>query len=114
MMVINPFMSGFAPITGVSLAPNPRNATRLGAGNISSTMTATPIGGSGSYSYAWSFVSSDGAAPSLTGTTTATVSASLTGTAGQVVHFVLRCIVTDTVSGLTAQADGNFTYTYDV
>lgn len=57
-------------------------------------VTANATGGSGSYSYAWEYVS--GTTASIVGATSATAQFSRTGSAGQILSGYYRCKVTDT------------------
>jgi hypothetical protein len=111
MMVINPFM--VAPGLVVALSPNPSNASRGTSGTLSTVMTATPAGGSGTYTYSWSIIDNGGGTPSLTNGTTAAVTCSMTAAAADGAYaIVVRCTVTDTVTAATAAADGTFNYTW--
>lgn len=108
-MLLNPYRHGGFT---VSISPSPNNQSRSGSGALSSAMTATPAGGTGPFTYNWTVVSSDGSTPGLTNATTATVTAALSNTAGEVTNFTLRCTVTDTATGGTNSADVNCTYTW--
>jgi hypothetical protein len=69
---------------------------------VSGTCTATPVGGSGTFTYAWTYVS--GTAMTLSSTTAATVTFSKTSVT-TTITATYRCTVTDTVTAGTASAD---------
>jgi hypothetical protein len=85
-------------------------ANRYGFSNTgtitTNTVTATPSGGTGPYTYAWTLISHDGPV-NPTATSAATAATAFTQTAvgpGEIYSAVFRCTVTDSLAA-TATAD---------
>lgn len=96
---------GTAKVTAlaVSISPSSLYTTRVGAGTVvSAPATATASGGSGGYTYAWTYVS--GNSFSVTSPTSASTTFSTSLLAAQYKLGVYRCTVTDSLSN-TAHAD---------
>lgn len=93
--------SNAAPLS-ISISPSSLYDSRLGDGSLtSSPATGTASGGTGPYTYAWTYVSGNSYtidSPSLATTTFTT-----TLTAGQIKSGVYRCTATDSLSA-TASA----------
>src|SRR5688572_15474120 len=92
--------AGTAPTTKVA------NSTNITSNNI----TATPSGGSGSYTYAWSIVTHDDpdSTPTINDSTSATCTVTTNDNPAlqRSIHVTVRCTVTDAVSGgATAQTN---------
>ena len=93
----------------LSLAASP---TSVGGGSFggspatTDSTTATPTGGTGPYTYAWTLISySSGTAPTINSATSATTTFIQTGLGpGGYESAVFRCTVTDSLAA-TAQAD---------
>lgn len=85
----------------VSASPNSVSGFRSGPGVVTSgNTTATPNGGSGSYTYAWRRVSGDSAiTAALSTSSTTSFQATLSAGQGRTAEFV--CDVTDTGLGVT-------------
>ena len=66
--------------------------------------TALPAGGSGSYTYLWTVVSSSGGATIVSPTSQAS-SFTLEAVLGDTNYTIVRCTVTDTDTGATARVD---------
>jgi hypothetical protein len=81
------------------------NSTNITSNNI----TATPVGGSGSYTYTWSIVTHDDpdSTPSINDSTsvTCTVTTNDNPALQRTINVTARCTVTDAVSGATAQTN---------
>lgn len=99
-------VQSFLPTISLSVTPNVfGSANYPGTTLVTSTVaTATPTGGAGPYTYAWSRVS--GAVLSITAPTNASTSFRTTIEAGGSRTATYRCTVTDT-NGLTAFDDVN-------
>jgi len=106
---------GRSPPLSVSAGNIVASGVNSPAGNQSSTVdgssTAAPFGGVSPYTYSWSIVTQSGATITLSGATTATVTASRTGTPG-VSTATLRVTVTDAI-GATATFDISVTITLE-
>jgi hypothetical protein len=89
-----------------SAAPGFISGFRLGSGSVTSdAATATPSGGIGPFTYAWEIVSQIGGTASLTSASTASTEMTATLTAPQTITGEIRCVVTDTVTGQTANTN---------
>lgn len=104
----------FVQTLTLSISPPP-DATEAAFTMTSNATTATPSGGLGPFTYAWSVVSSSGLSGiSINSPTTAstTVTASVNGPAGSFGTVTLQCIATDSL-GSTASATvvGSFDHT---
>jgi len=66
--------------------------------------TALPAGGSGSYTYAWTIVSSSGGA-SIGSPAAQASSFTLNALLGDTNYTIIRCTVTDVATGATARVD---------
>jgi hypothetical protein len=78
---------------------------------ISASVTCTAHGGSGTVTYAWTYVS--GTAMTLSSTTSPTVTLSKTRVT-TTITAVYRCTVTDTITSATATADVNVELASDI
>ena len=72
--------------------------------------TAIPAGGSGSYSYAWTVISTNSAA-SFSNAAIAAPTITIDPLAGDTAYTIVRCTVTDTDTLLTARVDVLLQYT---
>lgn len=102
-------VSGFA----VSVFPASASKTFSSIDGLSHSgttlpVTASPAGGSGSYTYAWTLVEGD---VSISATSPATASTAFTALLPPetIVHATFRCTVTDTVTGAQRTADVSVT-----
>lgn len=94
----------------VNVSPNPGGGALANGAPYSQGFTATASGGSGGYSYLWTFVANDGF--SFSGSTTS-ASATVTHASGtDVLHdCIIRCTVTDGGSQ-TDTADAGISVTW--
>lgn len=97
--------------TPVTLAITPANQAVTGSTNplTSTAFTATPTGGTGPFSYAWTVTSGTGSATSPTSASTTVGSGALTSGVASTVN--LQCVATDSL-GQTATATTYATFTY--
>lgn len=106
----------FTALSATAAGTAPLNKAENSSGIASNNITATPSGGSGSYTYLWSIVTHDdpdstpsiNAASSQTCTVTTADDPALQRTISVTVH----CTVTDSVSGATAVTN-NVTITHE-
>jgi hypothetical protein len=86
--------SSYAPMTSAGV---PSSVDMSAATSHSATVTATPVGGGPSYTYAWTKVSGNGAVNISSGASSATVTASdsTSGTSFTSHSAILRCTVND-------------------
>jgi hypothetical protein len=100
----------FDPGGASSFVVNLDFANRYGFSNTgtitTNTVTATPSGGTGPYTYAWTLISHDGPVnPTATSAATAATAFTQTGVGpGEIYSAVFRCTVTDSLAA-TATAD---------
>lgn len=93
--------SNAAPLS-ISISPSSLYNSRLGSGSLTSPpATGTGSGGTGPYTYAWTYVSGSSFTINSPGLASTTFTTSLT--AGQLKSGVYRCTVTDSLSA-TASA----------
>lgn len=86
----------------ISISPSSLYNSRTGSGSLtSSPATGTASGGTGPYTYAWTYVSGNSYTINSPSSATTTFTTSLT--AGQLKSGVYRCTVTDSLSA-TASA----------
>lgn len=79
-----------------SVSPAIASGTRFGPGSVTTnTVTVTPDGGTGPYTYAWTYVSGD--TFTVNSPTSAATSFSTSLTAGQEKSGVYRCTITDSL-----------------
>jgi len=93
-------------------APSPATGGTLGTGTaISATVTCTPTGGTGPYTYAWTRISYTSAtAPTINSAATAATGFTQTGLGpAESESAVFRCTVTDSLAA-TATADVTVTF----
>lgn len=101
-----------SPALSASNAPDPATGGTLGTGTaISETVTCTPSGGTGPYTYAWTRISyTSGTAPTSNSAATAATAFTQTGLGpGDTESAVFRCTVTDSLAA-TATADVTVTF----
>lgn len=97
----------------VTFAPLGSSVTAGLAGNTFAPSTATPNGGSGTYTYAWTTTPQDGLGTwSVLNPTTATGTPKVAGVVhGDTTYCIVTVTVTDTVTGMTASASDTWGYT---
>jgi hypothetical protein len=102
----------FAPAMTVSITPTSVSGEAFSGPITTDAATASPAGGLGPYSYAWTVVSYTAATPpTIASSGTATTSFTQSGVfAGQARTAVLRVTATDSL-GTTATADVTATFT---
>jgi len=98
-----------SPALSLAASPNPTSGGSYGGSPATSdSVTATPTGGTGPYTYAWTRTSyTSGTAPTITSAATAATTFVQTGmTPGSDQSAVFRCTVTDSLAA-TAYVDVN-------
>jgi hypothetical protein len=90
------------PPLGVNLSPPVTGATRVGAGAVSATTSATATGGSGGYTYSWADLTASGIA--IAGANTASPTFSITLGAGEGRISTFRVTARDS-RGIQSTAD---------
>jgi len=91
----------------VNASPLSIVGTRVGGGNVeTNATTVTAEGGSGSYTFVWEIVSQTGDVTAFLSPTSGptTVAAANFASGGQEVSGVIKCVVTDTVTGLSVDS----------
>jgi hypothetical protein len=92
-------------IPALTLAISPSSVGASGGATMTDAATATPTGGLGPFTYAWTLVSNDGVtSPAATSPTTATTRFTGSATDGHSGTATFRCTCTDSL-GTTATAD---------
>ena len=94
----------------VTASPPSSDAGGLFAPYATPSVTALPSGGSGSYTYLWSVISSDYPVV-ITSAAAQTTALRFTGVpSGELATGIVRCTATDTVSLLTGSVDVPMSY----
>ena len=99
--------SGFSPVAVAGFTPpSPIPVSFEGNGVLNATISCTPSGGSGSLSFAWTVQATGGVGTYIVGSAGATATVATSGqTAPASGNAVVRCTITDLITGATAFGD---------